>query len=293
MKPARFAYDDPRELDEALALLAERGDEAKILAGGQSLVPLLNFRLARPARLIDINRLDELAYLRESDRTLRIGALTRESALERSPVVAAGWPLLAEGVRFVGHPQIRNRGTVGGSVAHADPAAELPAVFVTLKARFHALSVRGQRRIEAADMFLGYFSTALEPDELLVEIEVPRLPPRTGSAFIEYARVHGAFALGGAAAAVTLSEEGACERAAIGLLGAAAMPVRAAAAAEAALVGRPVDGEAAEAAAGLAAADLEPPGDLRVSSDYRRALIKELTRQAILQAAARAEEATA
>ncbi|MGH2949241.1 MAG: FAD binding domain-containing protein, partial [Solirubrobacteraceae bacterium] len=209
MKPPPFEYDDPHDAGEAIALLAEHGDESKVLAGGQSLVPLLNFRLARPERLIDVNRIGELAYVRRRDGVLRIGALTRQATLERSRVVAENWPLLTEAMRLVAHPQIRNRGTVGGSVAHADPAAELPVAFTALDATFHARSARGARAIRAADFFRTHLTTALEPDELLVEIEVAPLPPRTGSAFTEFARRHGDFGLGGAAVLVTLAPDGA------------------------------------------------------------------------------------
>ena len=230
MKPAPFEYDAPTELEEALALLARHGEDAKVLAGGQSLVPLLNFRLARPARLIDVNRVAELGYLRRRDGVLRIGALTRAAALERSRVVGLHWPLLREAVRLSGHPQIRSRGTVGGSVAHADPASELPAVLTALDARFHIRSARGARTLRAEELFLGFLSTALEPDELLVEIEVPPLPPRTGTAIVEHARTHGDFAVGGAAAVLTLGQRGRCERVAIVLLAAGPAPRRAAAA---------------------------------------------------------------
>jgi CO/xanthine dehydrogenase FAD-binding subunit len=193
VKPPPFEYAAPESLDEALALLAEHGDEAKVLAGGQSLVPLLNFRLARPALLVDVNRVSELDYLRENG-SLRIGALARQAALARRD------DLLGQAVRFVGHPQTRNRGTVCGSAAHADPAAELPCALLALDARFHVRSAaRGARTIAAGDFFAGYLTTALEPDELLVEIEVP---PGDGPwAFAEHARVHGDWAIAGVARA--------------------------------------------------------------------------------------------
>jgi len=286
VKPTPFAYDAPRELDEALALLARHGEDAKVLAGGQSLVPLLNFRLARPARLVDVNRVAELGYLRRRAGALRIGALTRAAALERSRVVALHWPLLREAARLVGHPQIRSRGTVGGSVAHADPAAELPAVLTALGARFHLRSARGVRTLRADELFLGFLSTALEPDELLVEIEVPPLPPRTGTAIVEHARTHGDFALGGAAAVLTVDEHGECERAALVLLAAGPTPRRAAAA-EAALAGRPPTPAQLREAAALTAEDVDTPSDRA----YRRALVRELAERALTQAAARAREA--
>jgi CO/xanthine dehydrogenase FAD-binding subunit len=263
VKPAPFEYVAPRSLDEAVGLL---GEDAKALAGGQSLVPLLNFRLARPELVVDINGLSELARLERDDGVLRIGALTRQSALDRSGLVAAEWPLLSQAVRFVGHPQIRNRGTVGGSVAHADPAAELPVALAALDARFTAQSPRGQRTLGAGELFMGPLTTALEPDELLTEIEVPRPPERAGSAFVEHARTHGDFAIAGAAAVVAPAEH-----AAIALLGAGPAPVRASAA-ERALV----DGAEAREAAALAASSVE--------EGHRRALIAELVRRAIEEA---------
>ena len=196
MKPAPFDYAAPRSLEAALALL---GDESRPLAGGQSLVPMLNFRIAQPARLVDLNAIGELDYLRCADGALRIGALTRQAALERSELVERRWPLLVEAVRLVGHPAIRSRGTVGGSVAHADPAAELPVALAALDARFHLRSVRGARSLPPSDFFLGPLTTALEPDELLVEIEVPALPEGARAAFVEQARTHGDFAIAGAA----------------------------------------------------------------------------------------------
>ena len=286
MKPAPFEYDAPTKLEEALALLARHGEDARVLAGGQSLVPLLNFRLARPARLIDVNRVAGLGGLRRRDGVLRIGALTRAAALERSRVVSLHWPLLREAVRLSGHPQIRSRGTVGGSVAHADPASELPAVLTALDARFHLRSARGARTLRAEELFLGFLSTALEPDELLVEIEVPPLPPRTGTAIVEHARTHGDFAVGGAAAVLTIGPPGRCERAAIVLLAAGPAPRRAAAA-EASLEGRPANAKNLREAAGLAAAEVEAPFD----REFRRALACELAERALTKAAARAKEA--
>ena len=270
MKPAPFAYDAPRELDEALALLARGDEDVKVLAGGQSLVPLLNFRLARPDRLVDLNRVEELAYLRRDGDVLRIGALARHVDLERSREVAAGWPLLAQAVRHVGHPQIRARGTVCGSVAHADPAAELPVALMALDARFHVRSQRGSRSLGADELFRGFLTTALGPDELLVEIEVPHVVG--GSAFVEHARTHGDFALGGAAAVLAGGD------ARLALLGAGPVPVRAREA-EAVIAAGGLPAEAAEAAV----AGLELTGE---DADWRGALLRELARAALTKAAA-------
>jgi CO/xanthine dehydrogenase FAD-binding subunit len=269
VKPAPFEYSAPATVAEALELLADGGDETKVLAGGQSLVPLLNFRLARPARLVDVNRIEELSSIRRCGGQLLIGALTRAATLERSPLVAAHWPVLREAVRQAGHPQIRTRGTVGGSVAHADPAAELPAVLTALDARFVVRSVRGERTLRADELFLGFLTTALAADELVVEIQVPPVDEGAGTAFVEYARVHGDFALAGAAVVVS------SDRAAVVLLRAAPTPLRVAAAEHALLEG--ADEDAARLAA--AAADGDGP---------RRALLEDVARRAIALARERA-----
>lgn len=287
MKPPPFDYEAPESLAEALNLLAERGADGKVLAGGQSLVPLLNFRLARPEVLIDVNGLQELSYLRREDGALKIGALTRHASLEHSRLAAEYWPLLVEAMGWVAHPQIRNRGTVGGSCAHADPAAELPVVLAALDARFKVRSTRGERVLSVDEMFVGQLEPGIEPDELLVEIEVPAVPAGTGTAFVEFARRHGDFALGGVAAMVDLDAEGLCRGATISLLGAGPTPLRPGEA-EAALVGRPLDAESAAGAAKLAVRDAAPTGDLHGSAEYRRDLIETLTRRALLAAGERA-----
>jgi len=192
VKPAPFDYAAPRTVEEALELLA--APDSRVLAGGQSLVPLLNFRLARPSRLVDVNGIAELAVLRRRDGVLRIGATVRQAALERSPLVARHWPLLAQAVRHVGHAATRSRGTVGGSVAHADPRAELPVALTALGARFHLRSLNGRRTLTADQLFQGSLTTAIADGELLESIEVPPLPAGTRTGFAEYARTHGDFA---------------------------------------------------------------------------------------------------
>jgi CO/xanthine dehydrogenase FAD-binding subunit len=192
VKPAPFEYVAPRTVQEALELLA--APDARVLAGGQSLVPLLNFRLARPERLVDINRIDELALLRRAGGVLHIGATVRQAALERSPLVARHWPLLAQAVRHVGHAATRSRGTVAGSVAHADPRAELPVALTALGARFHLRSAAGARTLTAGELFQGALTTAIADGELLERIEVPPLPAGARTGFAEYARTHGDFA---------------------------------------------------------------------------------------------------
>ena len=294
MKPAPFRYHAPDTLEGALALLAEHGFDAKPLAGGQSLVPAMNFRLARPAVLIDLNRIPGLASIEPADGGapssnggLRLGAMTRQRAAETSPLVAERAPLLAEALPLVAHPQIRNRGTVGGSLAHADPAAELPAVAVALGARLRAASANGERTIAAADFFTGLMATALEPEELLVGIDIPPRPPRSGWSFVELARRHGDYALIGVAAGVTLDESGRCADSRIVLVSAGEVPV-AVAGATAALAGADPGAEAARAAAEAAAAEADPPGDIHASADYRRQLIRVLVRRALEAAFERA-----
>jgi carbon-monoxide dehydrogenase medium subunit/6-hydroxypseudooxynicotine dehydrogenase subunit alpha len=292
VKPPRFEYHDPRSVDEAFGLLAEHGDEAKALAGGQSLVPLLNFRLAQPEHLIDLNRIGALSGIRREDGTLRIKAMTRQATLEASPLVREHWPLIGDALHFVAHAQIRNRGTVGGSVAHADPAAELPMVFTVLDAKFRVASARGERTIEPADFFVTHLTTTIEPDEMLVEIEVPPVAPRTGHAFTEFARRHGDFGLGGAGALIAVDEQGVCQRAALGLLAAAPTPVRASEA-ESMLVGERIDEALAAKAGERAAAGVQPTGDIHGSAGYRKRLIGVMARRAILAAAERAAGAAA
>lgn len=286
MKPPLFDYHDPAAVEGALDLLSEHGEDAKVLAGGQSLVPLLNFRLASPDHLVDLGRIPTLAYIRRRNGVLRIGAMTRQATLEASPLVAEHWPLLTGALGFVAHAQIRNRGTVGGSVAHADPAAELPVAFTVLEAIFHLRSRSGTRTVDPREFFITHLTTALEPEELLVEIEVPPVSPGTGWAFAEYARRHGDFALGGAAALLTL-EDGVCRRARLGLLAAADTPLRAEAA-ERVLEGSPVSEESTAEAARTAVADINPTGDIHGSSEYRKQLIEGMVRRAIEQAAERA-----
>src|SRR4051812_28625800 len=226
MKPAPFEYEAPDTLPAALDLLARHGAEAKLLAGGQSLIPVMNFRLAQPALLVDLNRLADLSYVRRSAAGgLALGAMTRQRRLERDPLVAELAPLLAEAVPFIAHPQIRNRGTLGGSLSHADPAAELPAVAVALGARLRLARAGGERWVEARDFFAGLFATALEPDEILVEVEIPPPPARTGWAFLEVARRHGDYAQAGVAARVSLDAEGNCLEAGLTYLSLGSAPI--------------------------------------------------------------------
>ena len=288
MKPAAFEYFAPDSLEAALAAVAQHGADGKVLAGGQSLIPVMNFRLAQPAALVDLNGVAELAFVRHEGGELRIGAMTRQRRLERDPEIARHAPLLAEAAPWIAHPQIRNRGTVGGSIAHADPAAELPAVAMALDARLRLQRSGGERWIEARDFFTGLFATALEADELLTEIAIPAPPPRTGWAFLEVARRHGDYALVGVAARVELGEDGTCRAARCVLLSVGDGPVEARQAA-AALRGRAPDPAAIAEAARLAGErDVDPNGDIHASAPFKRHLTRVLTARALGVAVARA-----
>lgn len=286
MKPPPFRYETPGSVEEALERLQEHGPEASLLAGGQSLVPMLNFRLARPEVLVDLNPVAELARLREENGSLRIGAMVRQRDAERSPVVARRAPPLAEALRHVAHPAIRNRGTVGGSVAHADPAAELPAVLLALRARLHLRDADGSRTLRASDFFVGPFATALGPGEMLVEVEVPPLPARAGWGFREMARRHGDYALLGAAAVLVVDEDGICREARLAFVNGGPVPVDASPAVEA-LLGEKATPEALRAAAAAAAEALDPPEDIHASAAYRRHLAGVLGDRVLREAAER------
>ena len=288
MKPAPFDWYRAGSADEALALLARHGTDAKPLAGGQSLIPAMNFRLARPGVLVDLNGAADLAGIETTaDGSLRIGAMTRQRVAEHSSTIASHFPMLAESLPWVAHAQIRTRGTVGGSIAHADPAAELPAVFAALGTRYLLRGTTGERWIAAEDFVTGLFVTALEPGELLTAIEIPRGAPRTGHAFIEMARRHGDFALAGVACAITLDDAARCVKARVALFGVGDGPVLSAAAARI-LVGATPEDNVIKDAAAAAQAEADPPTDIHASAAYRRHLIGVLTRRALARAVARA-----
>ena len=270
MKPAPFDYHRPESAVEAAQLLAELGDDAKLLGGGQSLVPMLALRLAFFDHLIDISRLDELRGIERDGDSLYIGGGTTHAAVGADPQVASLVPLLARATPLIGHFQIRSRGTIGGSIAHADPAAEYPAVALTLDAEVEALSPAGRRRIPAAEFFTGVWETALAPEEVLAGVRFPVWSGRCGFAVEEFARRHGDFAIAGAVAAVELDDDDRIRRCAVGLLGLSATPRRAAAA-ESAVTGRPVTDVTPEDLGELAMAGLDDiPTDLQGSAEYRR-----------------------
>ena len=288
MKPAAFCYHAPRTVDEALDLLWNNGDEGKLLAGGQSLVPTMNFRLAQPTALIDLNGIDELFFIREDNDELRSGAMTRQRAVERSALVKRIAPLLHETMPHIAHAQIRNRGTIGGSLAHADPAAELPAVAVALDARMYVRSVTDARWVAARDFYVGLFATAMLPEEMLVEVAFPTLPPGSGWAFEEVARQHGNYAMCGAAAVVELDGRGSVENARLVYLSVGEGPVEAEQAA-ALLVGEQPNAEAVRAAADTAATqDIDPVGDIHAGPEFRRHLSRVFAERVLVRAIERA-----
>ena len=288
MKLPPVDYAAPRTVAEAIQLLAEHGDEASVLAGGQSLIPLLALRLARPALLIDINGISELSGVAATDGWVAIGAMTREYVAEESEMLASTAPLLATALPFIGHEAIRSRGTIGGSLAHADPAAELPAVARALDAEFVVRSQAGERVIPAAEWFEGYLTTARNSDELLVEVRIPAAAPGTGVSFSEVARRHGDFAIVGLAAALTQSG-GVISAARLAFAGLSDVPVRATAA-EDLLVGEAPSAELFDEAARLATEDLDPPADLHGSAEYRKKVAATLVRRGLQAAADNAHE---
>ena len=290
MKPAPFEYYVPDSIEQALNLLREHGDSARLLAGGQSLVPAMNFRVVQPGVLIDLNRVGELQYIRDDTATLHIGAMTRERELEFDPVISKKTPLLAEAMPHVAHPQIRNRGTLGGSLANADPAAELPVIMLALGARLKVRNADGERWVEAHNFFVGMFATDLAADEMLVEIELPTNSPHTGWSFMEVAPRAGDYALMGVAALVTLDEDRRCTHARLVYLNAGDGPVEAGEAGSA-LEGKIPDEQSIDDAAELASQkEINPFGNIHASPDFQRHLARVLTRKTLKQAIERANK---
>ena len=287
MKPSAFEYHRPGSVAEAVEVLGALDDEGRILAGGQSLLPLMNFRLAQPTHVVDINWLGELDYVRAENGTVRVGALARQSTVEADPAVAERLPLLREALSFVAHPPIRHRGTVVGSIAHADPSAELPAIALCLEATVTVRGEQGERQIAANDFFLGPFETAIEPGELVVEVAFPAASPGTGYGFVEFARRHGDFAIAGAGAMLAL-RDGVIADPRVVLCGVGPVPLRAAAA-EAALDGATPDEGTIEAAAAAAVDGVEPPADMHGGTRYRIGVARAQVRRALAKALDRAK----
>ena len=288
MIPAAFEYHSPASLDDATALLAKLGEDAKILSGGQSLIPMMKLRLATPPHVVDISGIAGLAYIREADGVLAIGALTRESELEESELVRTRYPLLHDTCQVIADPIVRNLATVGGNLAHGDPANDHPATMLAPGAEVVARGRSGTRRIPIAGFFTGPFSTALGPGEILVEVRVPVPAERSGGAYRKLERKVGDFATAAVAAQLTLRADGACESAGIGLTNVGLTPIKAEKA-EAALRGKRLDDKTIAEAARLAAAAAEPAEDLRGSVEYKRDLVRVLATRALRKALERAE----
>ena len=289
MKPAPFKYIAASSLDHALALKAEHGEEASFLAGGQSLIPAMNFRLARPAVLIDINGLNGLAGI-DRGETIRIGALTRYCQLERDKDFLSSCPLFADALPHIAHPQIRNRGTIGGNLSHADPASELPALAVAMEGRMRLKSTSGERRVAASEFFRGLLTADIAPDEMLVDIEYPLPQPRSGACFMEVARRRGDFAIAGVAAIVTLGREDRCAKVRLALCGVGETPIDASEAVSS-LVGQPCAEAPLKAAAAAVEAMIKPTGNVHATADYQKHLAGVLTQRAIRTAYQRAAHA--
>jgi carbon-monoxide dehydrogenase medium subunit len=283
MIPRSFEYFSPRALDDALALLVRLGPEAKILSGGQSLIPMMKLRLASPPYVVDINRIPDLNYVSQSNGHLRIGALARESDLEVSSLILSQYPLLADTTVVIGDPLVRNQATVCGNLAHGDPANDHPATMLALEATVVAVSARGEREIPITSFFTGLFSTDLQPDEILKEIRVPVPPPMSGGAYLKLERKVGDYATAGVAVQITVDSAGLCQRAGVGLTNVGFTPLKAAKV-EAFLRGRALDEAAIKQASEIAASESQPFDDVRGSADYKRDVVRVLTARALRRA---------
>jgi aerobic carbon-monoxide dehydrogenase medium subunit len=287
MIPPSFEYLRPKTVPEAVAMLQQHGDEAKILSGGQSLIPMMKLRLARPAFLIDINRIAGLSYVKEDGGYLKIGGLTREADLEASPIVRSKYPILLDTAHVIADPQVRNMATVGGNLAHGDPANDHPATMVAVAAQVVATGPKGDRVIPIEEFFVSLFTTALQHEEILTEIRIPMPPPRSGGAYFKLERKVGDFATAAVAAQLTLDDKGACQKVGIGLTNVGPTPVKARKAEEF-IRGKKLDETSINQAAQLAADESEPSPDLRGPVDYKKGLVKELTKRALSRALERA-----
>ena len=287
MYPSSFEYVRPDSISEAVSLLGQYGEDAKILSGGQSLIPMMKFRIARPSWLIDISRLPGLSYIKEDGGYLKIGGLTRESDLEASDLIKSKYPIIHDTAEVIADPLVRNLATVGGNLAHGDPANDHPATMLALGAEVVATGPKGERTIPIADFFVSIFTTALEHDEGLIEIRVPVPPARSGGAYVKLERKVGDFATAAVAAQVTLNADGACERAGIGLTNVGPVPLKATQAEEF-LRGKKLDAANLAVAGRLAAEIAEPSSDLRGPAEYKKGLVAELTKRALSRAAERA-----
>ncbi len=288
MIPRSFEYFSPRTLDEAIGLLQKLGPEAKLLSGGQSLIPMMKLRIVSPQHIVDINRIPGLDYVTESDGHLKIGALAREHQLESSDVINTKLPILADTAKFIADPLVRSQATVCGNLAHGDPANDHPATMLALGATVVATGPKGQREIPIADFFPGLFTTALEPEEILTEIKIPLPPAKSGGAYLKLERKVGDFATAGVAAQITLDDAGNCAKAGIGLTNVGMTPIKATKT-EAFLAGKKLDEATIKQAAETAASESQPTDDIRGSAEYKRDLVRVLTARALTRALDRAK----
>ena len=289
MIPRSFEYFSPRSLDEAITLLQKLGPEAKVLSGGQSLIPMMKLRLVSPEYIIDINRIPGLDYISESEGHLRIGALTREHQLESSPAVRTRFPIISDTAKVIADPLVRSQATVCGNLAHGDPANDHPATMLALGATVVATGPKGRREIAVKDFFPGLFTTALEPEEILTEIKIPFPPPRSGGAYLKLERKVGDFATAGIAVQITLDDSGVCKYAGIGLTNVGLTPIKATRT-EAFLMGKKLEDDATiQQAAEIAASESQPMDDIRGSAEYKRDLVRVLTGRALATALKRAK----
>ena len=287
MIPPAFEYLRPKSIPEAITLLQQHGDEAKLLSGGQSLIPMMKLRLARPGFLIDINSIAGLSYIKEEGGFLKIGGLTREAEVEASALVRSKYPLLTDTAAVIADPQVRNLATVGGNLAHGDPANDHPATMVAFGAQIVATGAKGERVIPVEDFFVTLFTTALKPDEILTEIRIPAPPPKSGGAYFKVERKVGDFATAAVAVQLTLDGGGAVQKAGIGLTNVGPTPIKARKA-EDFLKGKKPDAATLAQAAQLASDEAQPGSDLRGPAEYKKGLVKELTKRALSRALQRA-----
>jgi carbon-monoxide dehydrogenase medium subunit len=287
MIPAKFGYSSPTTVEEALSLLQQHGDEAKILAGGHSLIPMMKLRLASPEHIIDINNISDLAYIREEDGFLKVGAMTREAEVEHSDLIASKFPILVDTTKLIADPQVRNRGTLGGNLAHGDAANDHPAVMIALRAEVEITGLEGKRTVPIDDFFYGFYMTAVQAGEILTEIRIPLHDGRYSGAYHKAERKVGDYATAGVAVQLGIDDNGQCTYAGIGLTNVNSVPMRAERS-EAALVGTSLGDADIEKAAQYAAEDCNPSDDLRGDEDYKRHLVKVITKRMIHKAIERA-----
>lgn len=283
MKPFSFEYFKPNNIDEAISLLNGYGEDAVILAGGQSLIPLMNLRLARPKYIIDINKIAELSYIKDTNGGLSIGALTRHREIEKSDIIKSKYPILSKTVSLIGNPQIRNWGTIGGSISHADPAGELPTLLLALNGKVKVVGNQGEREIDGDDLFLGYLTTSMEKTEILREVYIPEISPKMGWEFVELTKRSHDFAIVSVAVLMSIDKAGKCNDVRISLGGVGSMPARAKGAEEF-LMDKAINDDSIKKAANIASEEAEPESDIHASAKYRKEMVKVFVNRGLISA---------